>query len=70
MKILIKVVNKTIEIEPKEQKGGFFGMLLVILRISLLGNMLSGELAKERLEMVNFEMQKYYQKEPRVFFNK
>ena len=69
MKILIKVVNKTIEIEPKEQKGGFFGMLLVILRISLLGNMLSGELAKERLEMVNFEIQKY-QKEPRVFFNK
>ena len=62
MKILIKVVNKTIEIEPKEQKGGFFGMLLVILRISLLGNMLSGELAKERLEMVNFEIQKYYQK--------
>ena len=45
-------------------------MLLVILRISLLGNMLSGELAKERLEMVNFEIQKYYQKEPRVFFNK
>ena len=41
-------------------------MLLVILCISLLGNMLSGQLAKEQLELVNFEIQKY-QKEPRVF---
>ena len=40
--ILLKGVTKTIEIETKEQKGGFLSMLLGTLGASLLGNLLSG----------------------------
>ena len=29
--------------EAKEQKGGFFGMLIVTLGASLLGNLLTGQ---------------------------
>ena len=36
-----KGVNKTIENEAKEQKGGFLGMLLGTLGASLLGNLLT-----------------------------
>ena len=36
-----KGVNKTIENEAKEQKGGFLGTLLGTLGASLLGNLLT-----------------------------
>ena len=39
--ILLKGVTKAIEIESKEQKGGFLSMLLGTLGTSLLGNLLS-----------------------------
>ena len=35
---LIKSVNETIKSEIKEQRGGFLGMLLDTLGVSLLGN--------------------------------
>ena len=35
---LIKSVNETIKSETKEQRGGFLGMLLDTLGVSLLGN--------------------------------
>ena len=41
--ILLKGVTKTIENETKEQKGGFFSMLLGTLGASLLGNLLTGK---------------------------
>ena len=37
---LIKGVSQTMKSEPKEQKGGFLGMLLGTLDASLLGNLL------------------------------
>ena len=40
--ILLKGVSKTIENETKEQRGGFFSMLLGTLGASLLGNLLTG----------------------------
>ena len=40
--ILLKGVTKTIEIETKEQRGGFLSMLLGTLGASLLGNLLTG----------------------------
>ena len=41
--ILLKGVNKTIENETKEQRGGFLCMLLGTLGASLLGNLLTGK---------------------------
>ena len=41
--ILLKGVNKAIEDETKEQKGGFLSMLLGTLGASLLGTLLSGK---------------------------
>ena len=41
--ILLKRFSKIIENEIKEQKGGFFSMLLGTLGASLLGNMLGGK---------------------------
>ena len=41
--ILLKGVNKTIENETKEQKGGFLSMLFGTLGASLLGNVLTGK---------------------------
>ena len=41
--ILLKGVTKTIKNETKEQKGGFLGMPLGTLGVSLLGNMLAGK---------------------------
>ena len=41
--LLIKGVSETIKSEAKEQKGGFFSMLLGTLRASLLGNLLTGK---------------------------
>ena len=40
--ILLKGVSKTIENETKEQRGGFFSMLLGTLGASLLGNLATG----------------------------
>ena len=41
--ILLKGVTKTIKNETKEQKEGFWGMLLGTLEASLLGNMSAGK---------------------------
>ena len=41
--LLLKGVNKTIQNEAKEQKGGFYSMLLGTLGGSLLGNTLAGK---------------------------
>ena len=41
--ILIKVITKKIKIERKQQKGGFFSILLAILGASLLENLLTGK---------------------------
>ena len=41
--VLLKGVNETIKNEAKEQKEGFFSMLLGTLGSSLLGNMLAGK---------------------------
>ena len=41
--LLIRGVSETIKNEPKEQNGGFFGMLLGPLAASLLGNLLEGK---------------------------
>ena len=41
--LLIKGVSETIKNQAKEQKGGFFGVLLGILGASLLGNLLVGK---------------------------
>ena len=41
--LLIKDVSETIKNEAKEQKGGFLGMLLGTLGVSLLGNLLTGK---------------------------
>ena len=40
---MLKGVTKTIKSETKEQKGGFLGMPLGTLGVSLLGNMLAGK---------------------------
>ena len=42
-RLLSKGVSKTIQNEVKEQKRGFFSMLLGTLGASLLGNMLAGK---------------------------
>ena len=39
----LKRVNKTIQNEAKEQKGGFFSMLLGTLVANLWGNILAGK---------------------------
>ena len=41
--LLIKGVSETIKKEAKEQKGGFFSMLLGTVGASLLGNLLTGK---------------------------
>ena len=41
--LFIKGVSKTIKNDAKEQKGGFLGMLLGKLGVSLLGNLLTGK---------------------------
>ena len=41
--LLLKRVSETIQNEAKEQKGGFFSMLLGTFRASLLGNVLAGK---------------------------
>ena len=41
--LLLKKVTETVQNEVKEQKGGFFSMLLGTLGASLLGNILAGK---------------------------
>ena len=41
--LLLKGVTKTVQIEVKEQKGGYLSMLLGTLGASLLGNLLTGK---------------------------
>ena len=78
--LLIKVVSEAITNKVKEQKGGFFGMLLRTLGTSLLGNMFArkgvlrargGKLNQTGFKLpphplTNFEIQKYYQNEPKL----
>ena len=45
--LLIKGVNKTINNEAKEQKGGFISMLLGTLDASFLGNLLTAKRVKK-----------------------
>ena len=40
---LLKGITKTMENKAKEEKGGFLGMLVGSLGVSLLGNMLTGK---------------------------
>ena len=40
---LLLEVSETIKSEAKEQKGGFFSMILVTLGASLLGNVSTGK---------------------------
>ena len=40
---MLEKVSETIQNEAKEQKGGFFSMLLGTLGASLLGNILVGK---------------------------
>ena len=41
--LLLKGVTESVQNEVKEQKGGFFSMLLGTLSASLLGNLLIGK---------------------------
>ena len=41
--LLLKGVTEAVQNEVKEQKGGFFSMLLGTLGASLLGNLLTGK---------------------------
>ena len=41
--LLLKGVNKTIQNEAKEHKGGFLSMLFCTLGASLLGNIVAGK---------------------------
>ena len=41
--LLLKGVTESVQNEVKEQKGGFFSMLLGTLGASLLGNLLTGK---------------------------
>ena len=77
---LIKRISETLKSEAKEQKDRFILMLLGTLASSILENGLTGKgviragqrviRAKSKFLMVphsltNFEIQKYYQKEPK-----
>ena len=41
--LLLKGIMESVQIEIKEQKGGFLSMLLGTLGVSLLGNLLTGK---------------------------
>ena len=53
--LLLKRVSETIQNEAKEQKGGFFSMLLGTLGAGLLGNILAGKgtIAKRQGQGIN-----------------
>ena len=59
--ILLDGITETVKNEVKEQKGGFFSMLLGTRGASLLGILTPHPLK-------NFEIQAYYQNEPTIIF--
>ena len=75
----MKGVSEAIQHGAKEQRGGFLGMLLGTLEASLLGDILSKDLSGNGViragegtiltlpphPLTNFEIQEYYQNEPR-----
>ena len=79
--VLLKGVSETIQHEAKEQRGGFLSMLLGTLGVSLFGDVLSKGLSGWGViragegtirtiltpphPFTNFEIQAYYQNEPR-----
>ena len=67
--ILLKGVNKTIENETKEQRGGFLIMLLGTLGASLSANLLTGKKKLNSLlpfhPLTNIEISECYKNEPR-----
>ena len=79
--LLLDGITETVKNEVKEQKGGFLGMLLGTLGASLLGNILAGRGVIRAGEvtirtgygskkiinkpLTNFEIEAYYQNEPR-----
>ena len=69
--VLVKGVTKTIHNDMSEQKGGFLPMLLGTLGSSLLGDLLIKNLSGKGFvragegTLTNFEMQEYYESEPR-----
>ena len=65
--VLLKGVSETIQIEAKEQNGGFLSMLLGTLGASLLGNMLAAikKVLIPPQPLTNFEIQMYCQNQPR-----
>ena len=71
--LLLKGVIESAQNEVTEQKGRFLSMLLGTLGASLLGNLLAGKGINRAGEgtvtpphpLSNFEIQKYYQNEPR-----
>ena len=78
--LLIKEISETIKNEAEEQKSGFLPILLGTLATSILDNTLTGKGViragewgnKSRLKflmpchpLTNFEIQKYYQNEPK-----
>ena len=66
--LLIKGVSETIKNEAKEQKRGFLSLLLGTLGARLLGNVLTGKgrIIRSPHPLTNFEIQKYYQNEPKL----
>ena len=77
---MIKRVSETNKNEAKEQKGGFLSMLLGRLGASLIANLIIGKVVIRAEEdtirnipnfscwlifLTNFEIQKYYQNEPK-----
>ena len=59
-------IMEKVEHETKEQRDGFFSMLLGTLGASLLVNMLSGKGIIRAHPLTNFELKKYYQYEPKL----
>ena len=59
--LLNEAVSTTIENEANKQKVEFIGMFVGILASVLLGNMRAGKRV-----LNNFEIQKYYQDEPKL----
>ena len=46
--LLLKGITESVQIEVKEQKGGFLSMLLGTLGASLLGNLLIGKIINKK----------------------
>ena len=74
--LLTKDIGETIENVAKKQNSGFLNMLLCTLFVSLSGSLLAGKdvinteswavFLMLPYSLTYFEIQKYYQKEPRL----